>query len=181
MPIHDWTRVTAGTWHAFHLSWIAETQLALNEGRLPPSYYVQAEQIAGPLGPDVLTLQTPEFPPELGIEEPSTGGLAVATVPGTGDLHQCAARRNLRGGLPRRAPALEARARRHTAAVEMRYDGSNPTVRCHCLRLTSAGSPRTRITPPRHNLTMSCREPMHRPDVENNHLRTVGFLIGLIR
>ena len=22
MPIHDWTRVTAGTWHAFHLSWI---------------------------------------------------------------------------------------------------------------------------------------------------------------
>ena len=32
---------------------------------------------------------------------------AVATVPGTGDLHQCAARRNLCGGLPRRAPALE--------------------------------------------------------------------------
>ncbi|MGZ3396124.1 MAG: DUF4058 family protein, partial [Isosphaeraceae bacterium] len=64
MPIHDWTRVTAGTWHAFHLSWIAEIQLTLNEGRLPPSYYVQAEQIAGPLGPDVLTLQTPEFPPE---------------------------------------------------------------------------------------------------------------------
>jgi len=81
MPIHDWTRVTAGTWHAFHLSWIAEIQLALNEGRLPPSYYVQAEQIAGPLGPDVLTLQTPEFPPEPGIEEPSTGGLAVATIP----------------------------------------------------------------------------------------------------
>ena len=27
MPIHDWTRVTAGTWHAFHLSWIAEIQL----------------------------------------------------------------------------------------------------------------------------------------------------------
>ena len=81
MPIHDWTRVTAGTWHAFHLSWIAEIQLALNEGRLPPSHYVQAEQITGPLGPDVLTLQTPEFPPELGIEEPSTGGLAVATVP----------------------------------------------------------------------------------------------------
>ena len=81
MPIHDWTRVTAGTWHAFHLSWIAEIQLALNEGRLPPSYYVQAEQIAGPLGLDVLTLQTPEFPQELGIEGPSTGGLAVATVP----------------------------------------------------------------------------------------------------
>ena len=35
MPIHDWTRVTAGTWHAFHLSWIAEIQLALNGGLLP--------------------------------------------------------------------------------------------------------------------------------------------------
>lgn len=28
MLIHDWTRVTARTWHAFHLSWIAEIQLA---------------------------------------------------------------------------------------------------------------------------------------------------------
>jgi hypothetical protein len=60
MPIHDWTRVTAGTWHAFHVSWIAEIQLALNSGVLPPDYYAQAEQIAGPLGPDVLTLQMPE-------------------------------------------------------------------------------------------------------------------------
>jgi len=58
MPIHDWTRVTAGTWHAFHLSWIGELQLALNEGLLPPDYYAQAEQVAGPFGPDVLTLQT---------------------------------------------------------------------------------------------------------------------------
>jgi len=81
MPIHDWTRVTAGTWHAFHLSWIAEIQLALNAGRLPPSYYAQAEQIAGPMGPDILTLQTPEFPSELDAETPSSGGLAVATVP----------------------------------------------------------------------------------------------------
>jgi hypothetical protein len=63
----------------------------------------------------------------------------------------------------------------------MRYDGSNPTFRCHCPRFTTAGSPRTRITPPKHSLTMSCREPMHRPDVENNHLRTVGFPISLIR
>ena len=81
MPIHDWTRVPAGTWHAFHLSWIAEFQRALNGGLLPPSYYAQAEQIAGPLGGDVLTLQTPELPPEPGFEEPSSGGLAVATVP----------------------------------------------------------------------------------------------------
>ena len=60
MPIHDWTLVTAGTWHAFHLSWIVEVQLALNGGLLPASYYAQAEQIAGPLGPDVLTSQDEE-------------------------------------------------------------------------------------------------------------------------
>ncbi|MGL4423965.1 MAG: hypothetical protein ACRCZF_25145 [Gemmataceae bacterium] len=51
MPIHDWTRVRAGTWHAFHLSWISEIQLALNNGLMPPGYYAQAEQIVGPLGP----------------------------------------------------------------------------------------------------------------------------------
>ena len=55
---HDWTRVTAGTWHEFHLAWIAEVQLALNGGLSAASYYAQAEQIAGPMGPDVLTLQS---------------------------------------------------------------------------------------------------------------------------
>jgi len=81
MPIHDCLRVTAGTWHDFHLAWIAEIRNVLNGGGLPPNYYAQAEQIGGPLGPDVLTWQTPELPPEPGIEEPSSGGLAVATVP----------------------------------------------------------------------------------------------------
>jgi Protein of unknown function (DUF4058) len=84
MPIHDWTRVTAGTWHAFHLSWISEIQLALNGGLLPPDYYAQAEQIAGPLGPDVLTLQTPESPTngaDGSSASPGGGGVAVATAP----------------------------------------------------------------------------------------------------
>src|SRR3954469_21493042 len=83
MPIHDWTRVTAGTWHDFHLAWIAELRNALNGGLLPPSYYAQAEQIAGPLGPDVLTLQEPDVPTN-GAAEPSTGGgggIALATSP----------------------------------------------------------------------------------------------------
>jgi hypothetical protein len=60
MPIHDWTRVSAGTWHDFHLAWISEIRNVLNDGLLPPDYYAQAEQIAGPMGPDVLTLQAPE-------------------------------------------------------------------------------------------------------------------------
>jgi Protein of unknown function (DUF4058) len=48
MPIHDWTRVSAGTWHDFHLAWIAKTWIALNDELLPESHYAQIE----PLGPD---------------------------------------------------------------------------------------------------------------------------------
>ena len=88
MPIHDWTRVSAGTFHAFHLSWISEIQLVLNGGLLPADYYAQAEQIIGPLGPDVLTLQhseqlyedaDPSDASSFDID-PATG-VAVATAP----------------------------------------------------------------------------------------------------
>lgn len=83
MPIHDWTRVTAGTWHDFHLAWIAEIRNALNGGILPESYYAQAEQIAGPLGPDVLTLQIPDSSangsPDL--SSGSGGGVIVSVAP----------------------------------------------------------------------------------------------------
>lgn len=35
MPVHDWTRITAGTFHAFHNAWISSLQEALNDGRMP--------------------------------------------------------------------------------------------------------------------------------------------------
>lgn len=57
MPVHDWTRVSAGTFHDFHVAWITALRNVLNEGVLPHDYYALAEQIAGPLGPDVFTLQ----------------------------------------------------------------------------------------------------------------------------
>jgi hypothetical protein len=85
MPIHDWTRVSAGTWHDFHLAWIAEIRNVLNDGLLPPDYYAQAEQIAGPLGPDVLTLREPEAPTNGGptprAAESEPRGIAIAAVP----------------------------------------------------------------------------------------------------
>jgi len=80
MPIHDWTRVAAGTWHDFHLAWIAELRNALNGGLLPASFYAQAEQVIGPMGPDVLTLQ--ESASLGGGESPmGSGGVAVAERP----------------------------------------------------------------------------------------------------
>lgn len=84
MPIHDWTRVTAGTFHDFHLAWIAELRRALNGGLLPPGYYAQAEQVAGQVIPDVLTLQDHETTDDEESARPSgngDGGVAVAQAP----------------------------------------------------------------------------------------------------
>ncbi len=58
MPAHDWTKVPAGIFHHFHLEWIAAIAHALNYDLLPKDYYALAEQYAGVLGPDVLTLQS---------------------------------------------------------------------------------------------------------------------------
>jgi hypothetical protein len=57
MPVHDWTRVEDGIFHDFHLAWIGELRKALNCDILPAGYYALAEQIAGAVGPDVLTLE----------------------------------------------------------------------------------------------------------------------------
>jgi hypothetical protein len=56
MPMHDWTRVSAGIYHDFHNAWITELRNSLNDGRLPPEYYALGEQRAGDIGPDVLAL-----------------------------------------------------------------------------------------------------------------------------
>ena len=64
MPVHDWARVSAGTFHDFHMSWNAELKKALNAGLLPAGYYAQVEQHAGGYIADILTLQVglPETP-----------------------------------------------------------------------------------------------------------------------
>jgi hypothetical protein len=56
--MHDWTRVEAGIFHAFHHDWITEISRALNRGLLPEDYYALPEQQAAGFGPDVLTLQS---------------------------------------------------------------------------------------------------------------------------
>jgi len=46
MPIHDWSRVDAGTFHHFHRAWTIEIARALNNGLLPASHYALAEQVS---------------------------------------------------------------------------------------------------------------------------------------
>jgi hypothetical protein len=78
MPVHDWTRVDSGLFHAFHQRWITYLCDALNSGVLPSDYFALPEQhIRGPI-PDVLTLRL-----AAGAEQPGQGGagLAVADKP----------------------------------------------------------------------------------------------------
>ena len=87
MPLHDWTRVPAGIYHAFHLDWIGALQRSLNSGRMPEGYYALAEQAfteqdmddgdTRRFGPDVLALQVGNDSEWSG----SGGGTAVAEAP----------------------------------------------------------------------------------------------------
>jgi hypothetical protein len=78
MPVHDWTRVDAGTFQAFHTLWIAEIMKALNDGLLPQDYYALAEQVATRMQTDVLALRSsPRDLPRPG----TNGGVAVTAEP----------------------------------------------------------------------------------------------------
>ena len=78
MPVHDWTRVSAGTFHDFHNRWIAHLTEALNTGLLPEDYYAQSEQRASDIVADILTLRQPRP----SFDRPnSDGGVAVADAP----------------------------------------------------------------------------------------------------
>lgn len=81
MPVHDWTLVPAGIFHAFHVDWIPEIQKVLNRGLLPPGYYALPEQHAGRSIADILTLHSSEPPPEPLPPAPATGGLLLAEAP----------------------------------------------------------------------------------------------------
>lgn len=80
MPMHDWTRVEAGIFHAFHHRWITSISDLLNTGLLPKEFYALPEQQAAGFGPDVLTLQS-RHP----AEDVDGGGIAtiVQTRPQT--------------------------------------------------------------------------------------------------
>src|SRR5215475_14117795 len=91
MPVHDWTRVSDGTFHDFHYSWVLEIKRALKRGLLPPGYYVMAEQLGGDIGaPDVLTLQAAGT-------EPDPGG----ALPGTATLTETPPAAHVRTRIPR--------------------------------------------------------------------------------
>ena len=77
MPMHDWTKVEAGIFHAFHHEWISEVSRALNR-MLPADYYALPEQVAAGFGPDVLTLQGGPHDESNPLGDADIGGTATA-------------------------------------------------------------------------------------------------------
>jgi hypothetical protein len=80
MPLHDWSRVDAGTFHDFHSSWITHLKEALNAGGLPQGYYAMSEQHISRFVADILTLQASPASREP-LPRPAAGGLALADAP----------------------------------------------------------------------------------------------------
>lgn len=82
MPVHDWTRVSAGTFHDFHNGWITHLKEALNGGVLPAGFYAQSEQHTGDVIPDVLALRTTEAAAASETSQfDGSGAIAVAEAP----------------------------------------------------------------------------------------------------
>jgi len=79
MPIHDWSRVTDGTFHSFHLLWMVEINNALNRGILPTGYYAMPEKSIAGVEPDILTFR--EMPTPISSNHPSGNG-STSVVPG---------------------------------------------------------------------------------------------------
>lgn len=80
MPMHDWTRVTAGDFHDFHQCWTGNIRTRLNSGVLPPGFYAQVERVSGQAVPEVvLTLHEQHEP----IDDPAEfdGAIANSVAP----------------------------------------------------------------------------------------------------
>ncbi len=81
MPVHDWSRVFDGAFHAFHVAWIAKLQNTLNNGVLPPDYYAMAEKVAGSIELRSATLPAADGGQNGLREGPIAGAISAAEVP----------------------------------------------------------------------------------------------------
>src|SRR5947208_1117201 len=115
MPMHDWTRVEANDYHAFHLTWLAALQTALNDGRLPPGYFALADHTVPPFIPDLVTLSVPT---DDGSGPRPGGGVAVAAAPPKARFTDTEAGKRRKVGR-RRVTIQHTRDRRVVAVIEV--------------------------------------------------------------
>lgn len=79
MPIHDWTKVKAGTFHNFHVLWTTAITNSLNGGLLPEGYFAMAEQFIGRPEGDIIALERSNN----GHPRSSIGGIRTLPRPKT--------------------------------------------------------------------------------------------------
>src|SRR5437763_718413 len=79
MPVHDWSRVSDGTFHHFQTAWIPKLSVVLNSGLLPHGYYALAEKVSTGLVADILTVELRSAMKENFAEDEARGGTALAT------------------------------------------------------------------------------------------------------
>ncbi len=128
MPLHDWTRVSAGTYHGFHTVWIGEIARALNNGLLPSPYYAEPEQVAGDTGPDVLTLEIDSDSEH--VMPADAGGTALLTeVQPQVTLTQTASEAEVYGGRRNRLAIRHTSGDRPVAYIELVSAGNKSSGR----------------------------------------------------
>ena len=129
MPIHNWPRAEAGTFHAFHNAWVASLQKALNSGLLPDGYYALGEPVAFPakerIGPDVLAVEMPL--PDATANGPARkmgGAIAVADAPPRLQVRELSSEAAWYAARRRRVVVNHASGRRPVALIEIVSPGS---------------------------------------------------------
>lgn len=117
MPTHDWTKVFDGAFHDFHHEWISSIKHALNAAILPPDYFALAEQVAGEIVADVLTLHSGDAEAGMAGRKRSRpgGGAAVLTTPPRTSFSYSTQRAASR--VPRSRIVVRHRSRKNVVAV----------------------------------------------------------------
>lgn len=75
MPLHDWSKMSAGHFHAFHTSWLIHMAEFLNDGVLPDGFHALPEQHTEGFITDVTTYEVDPVPRRKKSKD--DGGVAV--------------------------------------------------------------------------------------------------------
>jgi hypothetical protein len=80
MPIHDWTRVSAGGFHMFHQDWSIELTRALNRGLLPEGFSALTDLRVEGYEPDIVGVRggngSPNAGPAVAVATPRSRQVA---------------------------------------------------------------------------------------------------------
>jgi hypothetical protein len=73
VPVHDWTRASAGGFHKFPRDWTIEIYRALDRGVLPAGYAVYTDLQVSGWGPDVVAIHSGGRAAPVGAVAPGSG------------------------------------------------------------------------------------------------------------